>query len=103
MAVCENDRLLDDITISKDEFQLPDTGTRWKCKVTRLEPSTDGSNASRDVVCATDAGLSVSDGVNTLRGAQHQASVSIKDNGRGCFISLVFGDWEKAQRSVCDR
>jgi hypothetical protein len=102
-VVCDNDKVVDDATISKQEFLVPDTGTRWRCKVTALEPSTDGSSASRDLVCSTDTGLTVSDGIDTLRGAQHDAHLHVRDNRRLCSLGLAFGDWEKAMRSVCDR
>jgi len=57
-VVCDNDTIVNE-RISKDEFSIPETGTRWKCKVSALDPSTDGSSASRDLVCSTDERLSV--------------------------------------------
>jgi hypothetical protein len=90
-VVCENDWLLKDASVWERELLVPDTGTRWKCKVTALKASSWGST-SRDLVCGTDSGLSVSDGIDTGAGSKHRAHLSIRDNGRGCDLQLLFGD-----------
>src|SRR4051812_14832241 len=75
-VVCDNDVLIKDARVWEDELPIPDTGTRWKCKVTALKASSFGST-SRDLVCRTDTGLSVSDGIDSAASSKHEARLFI--------------------------